>query len=315
VSLAELVARLPLPVRRRVIGHALRRGVRRPRAGAVRRAAPAPVQRLAQAFANVPRALVAVPRAFAGPHGVRRAVVLALAVGGLTGGWLWLRDSALVRVSHVTVTGATGPEGPAIRAALSDAANDMTTLHVDEGALRAAASSFPVVKDVRVSTDFPHRLQIAVIEHRPVAAVTIDGARVPVSADGTLLRGQPAASSLPTLAIPAANAGGRLTARRALAAVHVVGAAPGALRPHVTGVNFGVDGIQVSLSNGPTVDFGDASRPRAKWAAITAVLADGRSAGASYLDVRAPERPVAGRFPGAGIEYSAGPVTNDSGGG
>jgi cell division protein FtsQ len=307
VSLADMVARLPLPVRRRVIGHALRRSRRRQ--------APAPVQRLAQAFANVPRALLGIPRAFAGPHGVRRAVVLGLVVAGLTGGWLWLRDSSLVGVSHVTVTGATGPEGPAIRSALTDAADGMTTLHVDEGALRAAAGSFPVVKDIQVKADFPHGLEITVVEHRPVAAVTIDGARVPVAVDGTLLRGQPAATTLPTLAIPSANAGGRLTARRALAAVRVVGAAPAVLRPSVAGVNFGVDGIQVSLSNGPTVDFGDASRPRAKWAAIATVLADGRSAGASYLDVRAPERPVAGRFPGAGIEYSAGPVTNDSGGG
>ena len=297
MSLADVVARLPFPVRRRLIGRALR-GRRR------RRAAPIPVQRVA--------------RAIAGPRAGRRAVVLALAAAGLLGGWLWLRDSALVGVSHVTVTGATGPEGPAIRSALADAANDMTTLHVDEGALRTAARTFPVVKDVRVESDFPHRLRISVIEHRPVAAVTIDGARVPVAADGTLLRGQPAATSLPTLAISSANAGGRLTARRALAAVGVVGAAPAALRPSIAAVDFGVDGIQVSLANGPTVDFGDARRPRAKWAAIAAVLADGRSAGASYLDVRAPERPVAGRFPGAGVDYStpdAGTVTNDSGGG
>jgi cell division protein FtsQ len=138
-----------------------------------------------------------------------------------------------------------------------------------------------------------------------VAAVAIEGARVPVAGDGTLLRGQPAAPSLPTLAIPSANARGRLTIRRSLAAVAVMAAAPPSLRSFVTGLNFGPDGFRLSLANGPAVDFGGPERPRAKWAAIAAVLADARAAGASYLDVRAPERPVAGRFPDAGGDPSA----------
>ncbi|MDQ6914203.1 MAG: FtsQ-type POTRA domain-containing protein [Actinomycetota bacterium] len=241
---------------------------------------------------------------FASPHFRRRALLLAVVGAGLLGGWLWLRDSGLVSVDRVAVTGATGPEAPALRAALRAAAGDMTTLHVDEGALRAAVRAFPIVKSLQVRTDFPHGLRVMVIEHRPVAAVTIEGARVPVAEDATLLRGQPAGASVPTLAIPTANAGGHLTAPRARAAVAILAAAPAVLRPSVTGVNRGVDGLQLTLSNGPLVDFGDAARPRAKWAAIAAVLADPRAAGASYLDVRAPERPVAGRFPGAGMSVT-----------
>ena len=278
MSLAELLARLPLGVRRRLIRRALRR--RR------RRRAPAPVRLAA--------------RALGGPHARRRAAALAVGLATLLGGWLWLRDSSLVGVQRVTVVGATGPQAPAIRAAVRAAARDMTTLHVDRGALRAAVEAFPIVRDLRVETEFPHGIRVAVREYQPVAAVTLDGVRVPVAGDGILLRGQPAPATLPTLAIPAANAGGRLTARRSLAAMAIMAAAPSSLRPSVAGLDFGVDGIQLSLANGPTVEFGGAERPRAKWAAIAAVLADARAAGASYLDVRAPERPVAGRFSDAG---------------
>jgi hypothetical protein len=54
------------------------------------------------------------------------------------------------------------------------------------------------------------------------------------------------------------------------------------------------------------VYFGDASRPHAKWLSLARVLADPSSAGASYVDVRLPERPAAG-FPG-----SAGPAASTS---
>jgi cell division protein FtsQ len=285
VNLVDLLARMPLGARRRLIGLALRRRGRRRR-----RRAPAPVRLAA--------------RALAGPHARRRVVALALVSGALLGGWLWLRDSSLVAASDVSVVGASGPQAPAIRAALRNAARDMTTLHVDRDALRAAVQPFPLVKDVGVETDFPHGLRVTVTEHHPVVALALDGGRVPVAGDGTLLRGQPAPQSLPTLAIPAANAGGRLTSRRSLAAVAIMAAAPASLRPFVAGLDFGPDGLRLSLANGPMVDFGGAERPRAKWAAIAAILADARAIGASYLDVRAPERPVAGRFPDAGGDTS-----------
>lgn len=56
-------------------------------------------------------------------------------------GWFWLRDSSLVKVEHVTVTGVTGPDAARIRGMLTDAAHDMTTLHVSQGDLRNAVAS------------------------------------------------------------------------------------------------------------------------------------------------------------------------------
>jgi cell division protein FtsQ len=315
VNLADLAARLPLGAGRRgLTGRALRSPrVRRQVAGSPRLRRRLVRSRLLGVVARAPGGARAAAIAASGlrlrgalasPHARRRLVLLAFVAVGLLGGWLWLRDSGLVSVDRVTITGATGPEAPAIRGALRASATNMTTLHVDQGALSASVKAFPVVKSLRVHADFPHGLRVTVVEHRPVVAVTIDGARVPVAGDGTLLRGQPTPAGIPTLSIPTTNAGGHLTAPRGRAAVAILAAAPAALRPSVTGVLPGVDGLQLTLSNGPLVDFGDAARPRAKWAAIAAVLADPRAAGASYLDVRAPERPVAGRFPGAGVSVT-----------
>ena len=53
-------------------------------------------------------------------------------------------------------------------------------------------------------------------------------------------------------------------------------------------------GLVVQLRNGPRVYFGGADRLGAKWDAVAAVLAAPSSAGAAYIDVSDPARPVAG---------------------
>ena len=130
------------------------------------------------------------------------ACVLAL----LAGGWLWLRDSRLVAVDQVSVTGLSGSEAPRVRAALEGAARDMTTLHVRSDQLRTAVEPFPAVMAVDAHADFPHRLRIVVHEHVAVAALAAGTDRVPVAADGTLLRGS-STSGLPvvTVGVPAAR--------------------------------------------------------------------------------------------------------------
>jgi hypothetical protein len=58
----------------------------------------------------------------------------------------------------------------------------------------------------------------------------------------------------------------------------------------------------VELRDGPEVLFGDADYIAEKWTAAVRVLADGGAAGATYIDVRLPERPVAGGLPVETIE-------------
>src|SRR5215207_694477 len=112
-----------------------------------------------------------VRQAFAGTPRVRRrlAVLLVLVLALACAYLFWLRDSSLVKVEKVTVTGLTSHDGARVRAALAAAATDMTTLHVDRGRLEEATASFPVVRSIDVEADFPNGMRIHVVEHRPAA--------------------------------------------------------------------------------------------------------------------------------------------------
>lgn len=225
---------------------------------------------------------------------MKRIAAAALAVAVvLAGGWLWLRDSTLVEVRDVSVIGVASSEQSHIRQALSTAADDMTTLHVREDALRAAVRPYPSVASLRVQTDFPHKLTIIVNERRPVAALDAGGERVPASGDGLLLRGM-RVSNLPVMHVRLTPAGNRVTDRKTLAALRVAGAAPEQLRSRVTRLRSGPRGLTLDLRNGPDLVFGSRREAVRKWAAAARVLADPSAAGATYLDLRVPERVAAG---------------------
>jgi cell division protein FtsQ len=232
---------------------------------------------------------------------MRVALVSALvALPLLAGGWLLLRDSPLVTVQHVRVSGVHGPEAGAIEAALAGAAHHMSTLDVKPGALRAAVAPFRVVREVRAVPSFPHGLSIHVVEQPPVAALTVAGSRTAVAADGVVLGPALLSSALPTVAASAEPAvGERVKGSGLLASLSVLGAAPAPLARLLTRVYTGPKGLTVAMSNGLLAFFGDATRPHAKWLSLARVLADPSSAGAAYVDVRMPERPAAG-FP-AGV--------------
>ncbi|MEA2360767.1 MAG: cell division protein FtsQ [Solirubrobacteraceae bacterium] len=234
---------------------------------------------------------------------VRTLLAFAAALALLMGGWLWLRDSSLVAIDRVTVTGVSGPQAAQVRAALQSAGRDMTTLNVRHAQLATAVRPYPVVQGVEAHADFPHGLRIVVREHVPVAVLVSGGDRVPVAADGTLLRGTPW-DSLPVVAAPAPPAGDVLRDHRLARAVAVLAAAPPALRAHVIRVYLGSRGLTAPLRDGPVLYFGRSDRLPAKWAAATAVLADRSSAGATYLDLRLPERPAAGGIEPPHVEPS-----------
>lgn len=250
---------------------------------------------------------LALPRPAAGARrragGRRRRIVLALvAAAALVGlGWAWVRDSHLVAVESVVVTGARGPEAADVRRALETAARDMTVLHVRRDELETAVAPFRIVKSLSVASDFPHGLRIRVRQHQPVASVIVDGRRTPVSADGTLLRGT-SARDVPVVPLKSPPAGDRVLEPAGRDAIAVIAAAPEALRARVARVHEGAKGLTVTLRRGPPLHFGTDDRLRAKWAAVARVFADPSAAGATYLDVRVPGRPAAG-----GLEQIAGP--------
>ena len=210
----------------------------------------------------------------------------------------WLRDSSLVAVEKVTITGLSTSGSERVRLALTTAGRSMTTLHVDHEALERAVAGYPVVRALEVTTDFPHGLRIHVVEHVPVATAVGAGGRVAVAGDGTILQGVTADKRLPTVEVEGAIGVERLRDATALASAAIAGAAPTALRGRIAEVGEdGRLGQVAQLRNGPEVIFGDATRLTAKWAAASRVLADLEASGASYVDVRLPGRPAAGGLP------------------
>ena len=217
----------------------------------------------------------------------------------LAGAWVWLRDSPFVAVKRVTVTGVSGPDAARIRSALVLSARNMTTLDVHVGQLKTVVAPYPMVKNLQVSTQFPHGMRIHVIEDLPVGVIVAGGESIAASSDGTLLRDAPTAS-LPQIPLQSFPGGSRLTDASALGALALLAVAPDRLLSRISQVTtIPPHGLVVALRSGPSLYFGDAGDLGAKWTAATEVLAAPTSAGAAYIDVTDPARPVAGVSPGA----------------
>ena len=292
------------------------------------RAAAATLGRFPRAVAVVPRAVVGIPRAVVtaprlalglphaifrlpraavpGPHGRRRLVALVLLAAVLGAVYtFWLRDSSLVRVEHVTVSGLGRDDASRVHAKLAEAATHMTTLHVDEAALRRAVADEPIVQSISVETDFPHGLTISIVQNRPVAMLVAGSREVAVAPDGTLLEGAKVSGSLPIVRVGALPGNGRLPDGPARERVFVAAAAPPRLLAHVESISIEHGrGAVAQLTNGPVIIFGRPTALRRKWRAAAAVLAQHSSQGATFLDVRMPERPVAG---GLGVQLDPQP--------
>jgi cell division protein FtsQ len=250
--------------------------------------------------------LTAIPRlALRLPGRVRLwTLILLVAVGTLaTLYYAWFRDSGLVRVQQVEVTGVTGPDAPRVRDALKQAGLGQSTLDVDVAELRRAVEAEPSILRVTATGDFPHKLRIDVTENHPVAAIAVPGSGlVPLAGNGTLMPDQKTGYAVPELKIGGntrtgrnGTAAARLTDDRAKPLLRVAAAAPAALLHRTTSIERRAgEGIVVILQNGPRVIFGDDTALPAKWMAAAGVLAATGAQGAAYVDVRLPDRPVAG---------------------
>ena len=205
----------------------------------------------------------------------------------------WLRDSSLVQVRNVEISGLSGPHATSVRAALTAAARDMTSLHVRSDQLRTVVEPYRVIASIEADGVFPDTMQIKVRQREPVGAIIVAGRRTGVAADGTILRGS-SASSLPLVPLEVAPAGDTVSSPRALAALRVLGAAPGPLHGRVDELRYGPQGLTLTMIRGPELRFGSTARPNAKWHSAARVLADASAKGATYIDLRTPERPAAG---------------------
>lgn len=120
-----------------------------------------------------------------------------------------------------------------------------------------------------------------------------------VSADGALVRWLPLPEEppLPRLSLQEPPKGGRVKGP-ALEQVQVLAAVPDGLRPYVESSSYGESGVDITLTTGIELFFGDASQVAKKWRAAVGVLADPEITALDYVDLQAPSRPSYG-----GSEY------------
>ncbi|MGZ5330932.1 MAG: cell division protein FtsQ/DivIB [Solirubrobacterales bacterium] len=224
----------------------------------------------------------------------RRAVALAaLALVAVLAYMLWLRDSSLVAVDEVKVEGVTANREE-VTAALDAAGREMTTLHVDESALRDAVSGFPTVAAISADAGFPSTLTVKVTERLPVGVVREGGEEVAVSSDGLLLTGLDV-SELELPQLDARVDDGRLDSD-GLQQAEVLGAAPAELRERIEASAYDLErgGVVLELDGAPELWFGDGGDAEDKWKAAVTVLADSELGSPAYVDVSVPSRVVTG---------------------
>ncbi|HET8815785.1 MAG TPA: hypothetical protein VFM51_12635 [Solirubrobacterales bacterium] len=128
---------------------------------------------------------------------------------------------------------------------------------------------------------------------------------VGVTGSGAVVRWLPLPedSVLPRLPLDEPPEGGRLRGP-ALEQARVLGAAPDALRPYVAASSYGESGVEVELTTGIELRFGDATQAARKWRAAAAVLSDPSVTALDYVDLNAPSHPS---FGGSGHELPPAP--------
>jgi hypothetical protein len=133
------------------------------------------------------------------------------------------------------------------------------------------------------------------VSSEPVAAIGSGSSAVAVAADGTVLAWlpPPQEGSLPQLPLETPPKGPRLQGP-ALEQTRILGATPPPLLPYVESSSYGESGVDVTLTSGIELLFGDATDAARKWRAAAAVLADPEVTALDYVNVVAPSHPSTG---------------------
>lgn len=236
-------------------------------------------------------------------------VLLLVLLAGIAIAWfVWLRDLPVFEIREVRVTGVEaiesddeGGEAAILTETVTTSLRGMTTVHVRKGDLLEALEPYPRVAGVDVETDFPNGAT-ARLELREDGAVVGEGDEaVLIATDGTVLG--PIGSdpgTLPRIAGKPPPEDRTALGGPRLSQAIVVGATPTEIRPFVVGSRMGEKGVEVELSNGLVLVFGDDSKPGAKWKAAATVIADPELVDAGTIDLTVPWRPAveSGSVPG-----------------
>lgn len=133
------------------------------------------------------------------------------------------------------------------------------------------------------------------VSSRPVATIGGGSGAVAVADDGTILAWlpPPEEGSLPRLPLETPPKAPRLQGPM-LEQVRVLAAAPPALTPYVDSSYYGESGVDVNLTSGIELRFGDSTQARRKWRAAAAVLASPSVTALDYVNLHAPSHVATG---------------------
>lgn len=219
---------------------------------------------------RLPRLSIPVP-GFA----VRRALALVIVVGAIVASGMWLYQSPAFSIRNVEVTGNVGLSAVLVRDV--SALEGESIIRADFESARERLMALPLVKDARVSRDWPSGARITIVERTAWGVWLAGGERFVIDEEGVVIdlvapEGVP--MIVQTDALPARLvAGDRVDVGAIEVARRLVSTAEQALGLPVTALEFTqAGGLTAALGRDLRVNFGDAEDYDFKIAALFAVL-------------------------------------------
>ncbi len=233
-------------------------------------------------------------RALRSPIGIALAAVLLATAG--TVAYVVARETSIFALERIEVDGAPPEVAGRVRGILeSDLGRSLVAF--DAGAAGRRLTALPEISAARFDRAFPHTLTVEVTLERPVAILRRGSEAWLVSARARVLRQleKKPYPRLPRIWVPrtadvAVNA--TLSGPGARGVRALAPSAPARIRTAVRQVRAGDDELTLVLASGTELRLGDAGDIRLKLAIAARILP--LNAGAAYVDVSVPERPVAG---------------------
>ena len=209
---------------------------------------------------------------------------------------LGARETSVVAVQSIEISGAPPQVAMHVRNALRPL-KGASLLAIGAAELHARLDRLPDVAAVSYDRSFPHTLRVTVVPAHSIAMLRRGPGAWIVSSSGRVVRtaGPFAAPHLPRIWVPRQvdiEVGSQLADADAVRAVTVLGVARRlGFAERVRTVRAEHE-LTFVLDSGLELRFGDETDFRAKLVVARAILP--QADGADYLDVSAPERPVAG---------------------
>jgi cell division protein FtsQ len=223
-------------------------------------------------------------------------LVALVLVGAGVGAYFAARQTGIFALDRIEVDGAPPATAAKIRAALDPYVGE-SLVRFDRNDAARRLTAVAQVADARFDRDFPHTLKVRDRLERPVAVLRRGADAWVVSSTARVLQqlSRRPFPRLPRIWLPASaevsvnstlgGAGAMGVAAVAPPAAHRLGSA-------VKQVQVGDAELSLQLASGTELRLGDSGDVRLKLAIARQILPN--AAGAAYVDVSVPERPVAG---------------------